>query len=495
MLSSLNPSTTVRTDKKRMPYAQFKQYGCNNPQPHANREALREYKRVAERDLTIRTCFDILLKTIMASVDRVVHEDPEIADHCNYQLAAYEDEHGTNWQSMLSNPIHSLWEGGFSTSEVMLSKGDFSRILLSDLVTYDPVSIQLYPDPRGRLIESKSSYYNSRIPSGIYQTIRNYDPTIANLMGSLGNSYSTLGMIRLPRKKVVYLKQHGLYGNHYGISSIAPIYRWVLLKEAFIDMMSSALDRYGNPLFYIAMPDLPTDLTETDDEGMARAITTFDTLRSQLQNLGSQGNALLLPYVDKGVPPKIGQISQPQNIGSVFIDSIEYCNAQIALELGVPTFFILSRSSLETNNRAIPEHLMTSFWANIDDYRSKIVNAICRQIFAKVIDYNFDNRPTAKRAPTFSRVYSNRAEDRVATMQVVQGLTKAGALNPQVQTDFDIMRQMVGLPTRDMNASDRDLFERLYESNAGGRPVGSTKPQQKARAKTSNKPTGDLPIE
>jgi hypothetical protein len=494
MLSPLNQTSAVRTDKYRFPYAQFKQYGSNPVHVHPNREALREYGRVADRDLTIRTCFDILLKTMASSVDRVVHEDPEIADYCNYLLASYEDENGTNWQSLLENPVHGLWRGGFSVSEVLFNKSATGNLLLSDLLTYDPVSIQLYPDRKGRLIESKSSYYSSRIPSGIYQTVTNYDPTIANLLGSLTQSYSHLGMIRLPRKKVVYIKQHSLYGNHYGSSSIASIYRWVLLKEAFIDMMASALDQYGNPIFYIAMPDLPTGLNDIDDEGLASAITTFDTLRSQLQNLGSQGNALLIPYIN-GTPPKIGQISQPQNIGRVFIDSIEYCNAQIALELGVPTFFILFGSTLETNNRSVPEHLMTAFWANVDDYRAKILNPVCRQIFTKLIEYKFDNRPSAKRAPTFSRVYSNRAEDRVATMQVVQGLTKAGALNPQVQNDFDIMRQMVGLPTRDMNPADKDLFERLYAKSAGGRPRGSSSPQQSPRARTKKKPQGDLPIE
>jgi hypothetical protein len=486
---------TVRTNR-RSPKDQFRQHGGNRPIQGAKQASLREFGLVADRDLTIRACFDIIIKAIIASTDRVVHDDPEIADFCNYTLRYYEDTNSTSWQSMLEDPIFTLMRAGFSVSEVIFDLDPIGQMVLSDLVTYDPTTIALYPDMRGRLVESKSSYYSSAIPSGIYQQLIGLDPRLTKTTNKkVAGEQMRIGMVRLPRKKVVFLNQHALYGNHRGSSSIAPLYRWVLLKEALIDMMGGALDHYGNPLFYIAMADLPTSQQVTDEEGMIRALTTFDTLKSQLENLGDQGNALLLPFSDKGNKPIVGQISQPQNIGSVFIDAIEYCNAQIATELGVPTFLLTTGKS-ETGNRSIPEHRMTAFYSMIEDYRSKILNAICRQIFGKLIAYNFDNRPSSKQPPTFSRVYSNRAEDRVATMQVVQGMCRSGALNPREQTDHDLARQMLGVPTRLITKDDLAFIDRVYPPKVaqpgGGRPVGSSKPQQVARPKTKAKPTGTV---
>lgn len=486
---------TVRTNR-RSPKAQFMQHGAaipRTPQPSAS---LKEFGAVADRDLTIRACFDIIIKAVVASTDQVIHDDPEIADFCNYVLRNYEDLNSTSWQSMLEAPISTLLRAGFSVSETLFDLDPLGQMVLTDLVTYDPCTIALYPDVRGRLIESKSSYYSSLIPSGIYQQLVGLDPRLTQPTGKKANGNEIrLGMVRLPRKKVVFLNQHALYGNHRGVSSIAPLYRWVLLKEALVDMMGGALDHYGNPIFYIAMADLPTGQQVTDELGALRGITTFETLKEQLQNLGEQGNALLLPFSEKGIKPTVGQISQPQNIGSVFTDAIEYCNAQIAAELGVPTF-LLSTGRSETGNRSIPEHRMTAFYSMIEDYRGKILNAICRQIFGKLISYNFDNRPSSRQPPTFSRVYSNRAEDRVATMQVVQGMCRSGALNPREQTDHDLARQMLGVPTRPLTKVDLDFIDRVYPPKiaqpTGGRPPGTGKPQQKARPKVRNKPTGDV---
>jgi hypothetical protein len=486
---------TVRTNR-RSPKDQFRQHGASRPPQVAKIASLKEYAAVAARDLTIRACLDIVIKAIIASTDCIIHDDPEIAEFCNYVLRNYEDLNSTSWQSMLETPISTLMKAGFSVSETIFDLDPLGQMILSDLVTYDPTTIALYPDLRGRLVESKSSYYSSMVPSGIYQQIVGLDPrlTMIQTKKNKGQEYR-VGMVRLPRRKVVFLNQHAEYGNHRGVSSMAPLYRWVLLKEALIDMMGGALDHYGNPVFYITMPDLPTGQQVTDEEGAIRAVTTFESLKQQLENLGSQGNALLLPFQDRDNRPMVGQISQPQNVGSVFLDTIEYCNRQIATDLGVPSF-LLNTGRDEPGNRSIPEHKMEAFYSMIEDYRSKILNAICRQVFGKLISYNFDNRPSSKQPPTFSRRYSNRAEDRVATMQVVQGMCRSGAMNPREQTDHDLARQMLGLPTRPLTAIDLDFIDRVYPPKVvqpkGGRPVGTIKPQQIARPKVVTKPIGKV---
>ena len=490
MPSYNKPKPDVIRTNKQSPRAQFKQYGSVTPKPAIRREALLTYERVAKEDTTTSACFNILIRAILCSVDSVVHDDDDIANYCNYLLARYEDINTTSWQSMLDAPIRTMLWGGASVSENILNIDEYGAMVLDDLVTYHPSTIMIYPDQHGRLVEGKPSYYGGKlIKSGIYQVVSG--PANSFAYRPQNNIFSPHQKL-LPRKKIIYLAQHNAFGNFYGESSIAPIYRWVLLKEALVDMMAGALDRYGNPIFYIAMPDVNTNQTTEDDQGELRAITTFETLRNQLGNLGSQGNALLLPFMSKDTEPKVGQIATSQNVGTVFTNAIQYCEEQIAIELGVPYFLL--KGELHGREKGETEHRMSIFYNKVEEHRAKILNAICRQLFQKLIEYNFDGRPSAKIAPTFSRVYSDRAEDRVATMQVIQGLVKSGAMNPQEQTDFNLMRQMVGLPVRALNKADAELFDLLYRKPTpgagGGRPVGSTKPQNKARARAKSKPTG-----
>lgn len=477
----------IRTNKSSK-RNQFKQHGSTIPKTATKIEALRIYERVSHEDIIVSSCLDTLIRAIFSSVDRVIHDDPEIADFCNYVLAYYEDVNTTSWQSMLYNPIRTLKWAGFSASETLFTLDSAGRMVLEDLVTYHPSTIHIYPDQNGRLTEGNPSYFSKMIKSGIYQTIASSRNSFAFIPANLAHFP---GQVLLPRKKMIYLNQKSAFGDFYGLSSMGPIYRWILLKEALVDMMAGALDRYGNPIFYIAMPDINTNATALGEDGMARAVTTFETLRAQLANLGSQGNALLLPYSGKDNEPKVGQIVPAHNVGSVFIDTIQYCNEQIAIEMGVPFFLVSGQASTSTTSET--EHRMSIFYNHVEEHRGKILNAICKQLFAKLIQYNFDSRPSAKVAPTFSRVFSDRAEDRVATMQVVSGLAKAGALNPQEQTDFDLMRQMLGLPVRLLSKIDKDFFDLLYrKANIAnnGRPKGSSTPQMEARPKTVVKPTG-----
>ena len=119
-----------------------------------------------------------------------------------------------------------------------------------------------------------------------------------------------------------------------------------------------------------------------------------------------------------------------------------------------------------------------------------------KQILILLVKWNF-NRASAKIPPTFARVYSDRSEDRVATMQMVKGLTENGYLNPRNQADWNMVRQMVKLADRTMSPDDAKFIkEMLIEprkktntsdvgpNGAGkaGRATGSTTKQVNSRS-------------
>jgi hypothetical protein len=118
---------------------------------------------------------------------------------------------------------------------------------------------------------------------------------------------------------------------------------------------------------------------------------------------------------------------------------------------------------------------------------------IARQAFTRLIQHNF-NRESARHAASFSRIYSDRAEDRVAMMQVVSGMTDKGYFNPTNASDHQMVRQMVRALDRPHDKGDIEFIKKvLYKEVQGaGRPTGVSKPLQTARPKAAKKPTGKV---
>ena len=81
------------------------------------------------------------------------------------------------------------------------------------------------------------------------------------------NTYNYLS-IRIPRQKVLHYSfdAQGKFGNPYGRSLLRRAYKYYVMKDAFLQMMSVALDRKGTPLTLI-FADPNTTLIDPDKKG------------------------------------------------------------------------------------------------------------------------------------------------------------------------------------------------------------------------------------
>lgn len=497
ILSSSQPKlvTDKRYESKRTIKGAFNQRGANyNYKSRPFIQRLYEYERVIRNDNILASGIDMFCKSIISTIDAVTHPDPEIADFLNANLKAISDNSGTCWQRILYDILHTTMWAGFSVSENLFNLDADGKLVLEDVVTYHPASIELRVDKHGRLTENKPAFIGS-------YGVSSYGPLKS---GIFQRGVPHLPEAQLPMWKCIYTARQGSFGNYYGHSAVAPAYRWFKLKEALVDMMTGTLDRYGNPLIYIKMPVTTTSEKEIDaSTGLERNRTTYDILKEQIDNLDSNGNIIFLPQTQGDNKPDIGVLATGGNAGGSFLDPIQLCNEQMILPIGVPYFLIYGE--LKPQNKSEVEQRMATFYSVQDYVRRTLLSSVCKQIFSRLITYNF-NRESAKILPDFARVYSNRSEDRVATMQVIQGMVNVAALNPQVQEDLTIMRQMVQVPARELQPVDLDLYNRVFvdqenlakvgidaklgQGANGGRPTGSSSKQIKPRAKTISKPKG-----
>ncbi len=521
--------TDRRFESKRAVRGHFTQKGSqtgfwSETRPAALR--IKEFERVSRQDTTVYAALTYLCNSIVSTIGSVTHPDSEIQSFLEYNLNHLQDERGSSWHRIFQDLLFSTFVSGFSVTEKLYNLNPKGQLIVDNLVTYHPSTILIRPDKHGMLNE-KNPDYSGYTRSGIYQNPSYLYPEV-----------------RLPLWKIIYLSHNSAYGNYYGQSVIGPLYKWHKLKEALVDMMASALDRFGNPLLYIAMPSYATDQVEVDPStGEERQLNTLEVLERQIQNLDSNGNVIFLPKIDNTNQPQVGTLTTGNNIGTTFLDSIQFCDERMVLSIGLPYFLV--SAELRSGDGTV-ERRMENFYSQLEAYRQHLLQPIAKQLFNHLIQYNF-NRESAKIPATFSRVYSDRPEDRVATMQVISGLTEKGYFNPKNAMDYEMVRQMVRAGTRELTAADKQFIDDILfnakqlkvqteladkqaelqrelsatqektkleqtkvtakanaqakveiakvtggPANAAGRPTGSSSPQNKSRPKTASRPKGSV---
>ena len=437
---------------------------------------LRLYERMWRQDLTIKTALNTLVNSIVSTIGEINHPDPEIAEFLNNNLRMLEDANGKSWQSCLNTLQTTSFWSGFSVSEVMFTL-KFGSLYLEDLATYHPITCQIYPDKKGRLVEGKPTL-DGYHRSGIYQTGLN--PFNAE--------------VQLPMWKIIYLPNEADYGNYYGRSLIAPSYKWYRLKEALIDMMANALDKLGTRMTYVRMPSYPLNEKRLDPaSGEERIITTLELVQEQLEASDGMPDFLFLPQQQADNKAEVGSVPLFDNIGPIFLDAISYADQESTKHI-LP-FFLISDHQHGGKDEHAKERRMEAYYNMLDTYRRVLTAAVVKKVLVPLVQWNF-NRESAQVAPTFNRVYSDRPEDRVATMQMVKGLTETGYLNPKNSCDWDMVRQMLRLSDRKMSEEDINFIMEILinprqkvpggddgPQGAGkkGRPTGNTMPNKVAR--------------
>jgi hypothetical protein len=445
----LNPDTLNLVDvafsPNSRPRNKLKQHGgglfyyeTNRGRPYAAK--LAEYEQIALYDSAVSYALFLLIDTLIAHLSDISHPDEEIQNYLRYnvdRMGGLRDEkgnvdRGSQLYTSLYKMLHCTLWAGFSATESLYAVQD-GKLFIDDFATYHPASIIIRPSAKGRLVEGDETFGPYR--SGIYQT-------------------TNQGEVLLPMWKTVHLCRAEFYGNYYGISLIETIYKWYLLREAYVDMMSVALDRFGNPIVAITQPVYTTSEEIIDqDTGEPRKLTSTEVLQRQVSNqaFSGGGNVLILPQIDPTLEPKVQVLTTGNNIGTTFTDAINHCEKQMSKGLLVP-FGLLSNDPNTAAN--ITQRQMEVFNRILASVHKQFIKPILIQSFHRLIKMAF-TRESANIPPKMNIKLVSRPEDRVDLMQVIIGLTTNGFINPTNEEDWNAIREMTDLPERDY--TDHDL--------------------------------------
>ncbi len=434
-------------------------------------QRLFEYEYVTTYDSTVASCLDILVNVLVSSLGEIEHPDPDIQAYCRYNVSRLGEEEGLiDFDVLLSEIIHSTLWAGFSVSEKLFEVVE-GTLLLKDIVSYHPSSITIKPNKQGRLTEGEATLDVGGGTSGIYQaTFDNPEK-------------------RLDLWKIVYLANNKTFGNFYGRSVIeSAIYKWHLLKEGLIDSLATSIDRNGNPLLAITMPVQTTSATERDPQtGELRYLTTQELLQNQLNSSATTlggGNVIYLPQTNPDMKPEIKNITSGTPPADIFLKPIQdLCDLEIVKCLLIP--FVLQSANVNLPQTAV-ERQVEIFNRILGSMHKRFIRPAAAQIFKPLINFSFPDRPLRNISPTFPLQNTVRAEDRVALMQMISGLTASGYLNPTNEIDFRSIRRLVNIIDRPFEPEDLQFVKDMLinpklKTEAGG--VG--KKTSGARVKTT----------
>lgn len=431
---------------KRQARGKFKQQGSFTFQNTIRRPLLaqiRLYERMWRQDITVKSALQSRTQWLLGTIGEVEHPDKEIADFLNHNLEEMQQTNGRAWKDVLEVIQETTYWSGFSASEVMFDL-KFGSLYLSDVLTYHPSSIIIHTNKDGRLTHGEPTIDGVR-KSGIWQ---------------LATGPQTRE-VHLDLWKVVHLANESDFGNYYGRSLISASYKWHRLKEALIDMMAANLDKAGNKMIWIRMPSYPTQEIRIDPTtGDEEFINSLELVRDQFEEAEGIPEVVFLPYQQSDIKPEVGSEVLQEQVGDLFIKAIEYADHQSIKHI-MPSFLL--SGSFYDEGRANPvknERQIELFTNSIDLDRARLCNALIRKILQPLIEWNF-NRSSTKVAPSFSRVYSDRSEDRVATMQMIKGLIESAVLNPRNAEDYRKIMQMLRLGSRTRDKDDALFIEQI----------------------------------
>lgn len=456
---------------------------------------LKDYEYAFLYDTTTSSCIKIIVNTVVSSLKEIQHVDPDIQEFLRYNIQYIENNTPlSSLKTMIKLALKTTKWSGFSVSEKLFEVNKdpnkyTGALLLSDIVTYHPMTLIIRPNKQGRLTEGEIGWDGR--PTGIYQ--RSWD----------GKE------ILLQRWKIIHLVNNYSFNSYYGHSDIESVDQFVCLKEYIIDLRNNALKKFGDPLIAITVPVHSTTETVIDPiDGTVKPLNTFDIAKKDLLDgyTDSDGNLLLLPYLTQELKPEAKAVVTGINIGNSFEEAIKDCDKEIARGLNVPYIMISS----DVDIRAGAERQIELFNEVIKDIYECLIVPFINQLFSNVIYENFKGRDTANIPATIGFKNKMRPEDMVAMMQMIVGLTSKGYYNPLQEQDWTMVREMVDADLRPMAPEDvtyindilitplaketpitkdaskdatvqRDRSKETGVKAESGRPAGIAKPQQKPR--------------
>lgn len=445
-LSALETSPPMATTAiyRRQP-ASFKQLGyakAYNPVGdsfiHANKPnyyTLNVWDTARRKESLIRQALEYIIQTVVARVGNYSHPNPQIDDFVQANI----DKKIRRWIRELLET--ALWSG-FAVQEInwvsKIGPNGMPQTWIDDLIGFHPLQVYLIANDFG-VIKDGDIVSNQPYKSGIWVPM---PPTRINK--PTGKADRVGSLVRLPKSKRVYVNYRGDGNNIYGRSLVEACIPWHMYKEAFREILFSALERYATPFIWVKVPPLDTKEMKSEPDGTLVPKTLHEVTQEQLQNLSSE-TALVFTQISKDQPVEIGALTTGNNFSDSFTNAIDLCDDNMRALIGIPNLIMKDKiHGLGSGNAA--EIQIEKFNQLIEGIFDDIVSPFLEQAILQLIQYNFDARifPEALH-PGSIQIKPARSSDLKVLLDGIKDLGEQYELN-KTESDEDYVRDLLGFP-------------------------------------------------
>lgn len=443
------------------------------------------FKRMVDTDDTIGSGVDFLTTCLAARMGRYTHPSDEITEWMNQALTKIQG----GFANALKELLGASW-AGFAVQEMVWANDPELGFVVRKLASLPPGSILFETERTGDLT-----------PDGILQYQRNYNPAnlafgAGSLFGFAGgggmrqdpyakygdfpfpvrsaNTYSYLS-IRIPVEKCIHYSfdAQGKFGNPYGRSLLRRAYKWWVMKDAFLQMLSVALDRKGTPLT-VVFADPNTTLIDGDKVGPGTNVKGKDVgvradqaAAKAFKNVHNDSTIIL--------PGRKGQIFDldfvPQTSNAeVFISSIGLCDRSIMRALLLPSLVFTNGDG--TGSYALGEAHAKTFDKICDGMLAGVKEVVLERLVRQLLAYNFPRSAWAKDGVgKFAKI--ELTPDEVSKeVDILEKAVNVGAISMDDLNDLNVARGKLGFEPRSEVFPKPDPMDLEGGFDADGNPLG-----------------------
>lgn len=422
------------------------------------------FKRMIDTDDTIGSGVDLLTTSLAARLGRYQHKSQEVSQWVNERL----NEIDGGWFNAIKELLSASW-AGFSVQEKVWANTP-NGFVPKKLVSL-PVSTLMFETERTGEITS----------DGILQYQRNYNPAlgsgVAYMFGftsitglnaaswkpdpyaklgdfpfplRVANTYAYMS-VRIPKQKCIHYSfdAQGKFGSPYGKSLLRRCYKYYVMKDAFLTMLSIALDRKGTPLM-IVFADPNATLIDSDkfQEGQSmrgQRVGIRADLAAQKAFKNIHNDTVITLPGKKGGTYDVDVIQQQAN-QDAFIAAIELCNKGIMRALLLPSLIFGTGDG--SGSWALGQAHEKTFDKVCDGINSGLEQVLLQQLVKDMIAYNFPRSAWEKDGLGSFSKRQLTTEEVDKEMTVIEKAVNIGAVDMNDLNDLNVIREKLGMESR-----------------------------------------------
>lgn len=457
------------------------------------------FKRMVDTDDTIGSGVDFLTTCLAARLGRYTHPNKDIAEHVNKALNAVEGGFAKNLKTILS----ASWAGFFVGEKVYendpvlgfipkkLAPLPPSTILFETERTGDVTSdgiLQYQRNFNPYLLGRGVGYFGGTASVGLGQAQSGTDrPDVFAKFGDLpfpirtANSFNYLS-IRIPKQKCIHYSfdAQGQFNNPYGRSLLRRCYKYYVIKDAILQMMTVALDRKGTALTVVYYdPNAPIyDPSRVPAgqqvQGNAKAaIHPGEAAKAAFKNI--HGDSVI--YLPGKKDEIYGVEFMPQSPNTQdFIAALDFCNKSELRALLIPALLFGDGGG----GYALGEVHQKTFEKTLDGINAGLEDVLLQQWVKDILVLNF---PRSAWEQDGLGAFSKREMTQDEIQKVMETYEKginSGIIDQADLNDLNKMRDSIGFDERDTPIERPGLGGGLDDQ---GNPVDDADPAASGKNK------------